>query len=150
MKYYGGYVKVVIINLIITLYMFCILKMIYFITTKQTDYFPWTDDETKEMKEKIDLFNKVKECLDKTDMNKKIVNILKKYRLIEETIFFFSIISLILYGILCKIFILAKRLLTSQEMLAQMQDDDPFWAILTKSVSDFYSIKNHIMTSLTL
>ena len=82
-KYYGGYIKVVIVNLIITLYIFCILKIIYFITTKMTDEFPFQINKSAETKEKINLFNKIKECLDKTDMNKKVVIILKEYRAIE-------------------------------------------------------------------
>jgi len=48
MKYYGGYIKVVIVNVIIFLYMFSILKIIYFITTKFTDDYPWIEDNTND------------------------------------------------------------------------------------------------------
>ena len=118
MKFYGAYLKVGIVNLVIALYMFSILRMIYFATTKFTDEFPWDDDGSEDMKKRIAVFTMVKKCLNESDLNTKIIIILRNYRKFEQTIFFSSIISLILYGILCKIFILAKRLLTSQENLA--------------------------------
>jgi hypothetical protein len=46
MKFYGAYLKVGIVNLVIALYMFSILRMIYFATTKFTDEFPWVDDDS--------------------------------------------------------------------------------------------------------
>ena len=118
MKFYGAYLKVGIVNLVIALYMFSILRMIYFATTKFTDEFPWDDDGSEDMKRRMAAFKIVKKCLNESDLNTKIIIILRNYRKFEQTIFFSSIISLILYGILCKIFILAKRLLTSQENLA--------------------------------
>jgi len=57
--------------------------MIYFSTTKFTDDFPWIDDGSTDIQHKKALFDKIKECLNKTDLNKKIVDILKNYRTIE-------------------------------------------------------------------
>jgi len=57
--------------------------MIYFTTTKFTDDFPWIDDGSTDIQHKKALFDKIKECLNKTDLNKKIVDILKNYRTIE-------------------------------------------------------------------
>ena len=38
--------------------------------------------------------------------------------------------------------IILKRLFSTKEQLKKMALDDPFWALLTKGVSDFYATEN--------
>lgn len=61
------------------------------------------------------------------------------------TIFFAQLASLFVYILMCKLFIACKKACSSPVKLAQIENNDPFWALLTKGVADFFAYDNQVM-----
>lgn len=98
---------------------------------------------------KVRLSKKQLRCL-KSDVNRDAWTDIRDFRRVEILVFFAQVIILVLYLVLCRMYVSLKRLANSRESLEDLKMRDPFYALLTTSKSDFFQDENQIMRITTL
>jgi hypothetical protein len=68
----------------------------------------------------------------------------------EIAIFFSQIFSMMIYLILCKVYVFLKKKICSHEQIQKMNEEDPFWRIIFKGNFDILTNQNQIMICTTL
>lgn len=140
MKCNGGYVKVVLINLGNLTYIVCLMYLIF--SFMRTYHLLNAVDP--------DVPEPARDCLIGQPSNKPLYLNAHEFRLMELTLFFVQTISLSAYICLCKLFIVIKRAVSTEEQLAVLERKDPFWSLLNKGVADFFAYDNMVMAITTV
>ena len=136
MKWQGEYFRQLVIYGSITLYMGGFLKVYYYWSSA---YYVFTVTEDEE----------VIECIT-TEQNKVRWRFINDFRTIEVIIFFSEMLSLMLYILLCKLYIFAKEKTLTRQQLERADMVDPFYDLLKNSSNDFLASDNTIMMIITL